>query len=503
MPRGHALGRSLDANVRRLPGPQPAVRARPAAAHLPQRRASPPPSPAAAARRARAARAHAADRADARSTATSWPRRCPTSSATLRPRRWSGGCSRAARATRCTPRSCWPPGWTAAAAAPQSLRDAFLLRIERLSTDAQTVARAIAVGRELERATGRRADRDRRRTSWPWRCARRLAEQILLTGAGRVLRFRHELLREVLYDDLLPGERSELHLALAACSRSGRRARPDDGRLERAATIAGHYAAAGDQPAALRATVRAALAAAGGACATARRPISPSARSSCGRGSPVADRPEAIDHVELLCSRPRACTESAATAARARVLLQSALRELDPDRRSAPLRLRTGASGPDAVGAEPRQPRESRPRNGHWRCCPRTSDWPERASLLAWLARTRVLRGPLARRGRRRRAGAGRRGAGRRRPRRERGAEHTGHGPDGARRARRGIARLRRAIEIARDNDDIDELGYAYANLADLLNLRGHTARGAAHVAQEGLAAIAAAGSAAPATGSR
>ena len=32
------------------------------------------------------------------------------------------------------------------AAAPQSLRDAFLLRIERLSADAQTVARAIASG---------------------------------------------------------------------------------------------------------------------------------------------------------------------------------------------------------------------------------------------------------------------------------------------------------------------------------------------------------------------
>ena len=34
--------------------------------------------------------------------------------------------------------------------------------------------------------------------------------------------FRHALLREVVYDDLLPGERGELHLALA---RAWRRAR--------------------------------------------------------------------------------------------------------------------------------------------------------------------------------------------------------------------------------------------------------------------------------------
>ena len=64
-PRGHALGRSLDAHVRRLPGPQPAAGAGDAAADLPHRRAPPPPRAAAAAERARAARAGAADRAGA------------------------------------------------------------------------------------------------------------------------------------------------------------------------------------------------------------------------------------------------------------------------------------------------------------------------------------------------------------------------------------------------------------------------------------------------------
>ena len=51
-----------------------------------------------------------------------------------------------------------------------------------------------------------------------------------------------------------------------------------------------------------------------------------------------------------------------------------------------------------------------------------------------------------------------------------------------------GVACLRRAIQIARENDDVDGLGYAYANLADHLNLRGRTAE-ALEVAQEGLAA--------------
>ena len=40
-----------------------------------------------------------------------------------------------------------------------------------------------------------------------------------------------------------------------------------------------------------------------------------------------------------------------------------------------------------------------------------------------------------------------------------------------------GTARLHHAIEIARANGDMDGLAYAYANLADLLFLRGHSRR--------------------------
>ena len=71
---------------------------------------------------------------------------------------------------------------------------------------------------------------------------------------------RHALLREAVHDDLLPGERAELHRALA---RALEEQATTTGRssAQRAAAIAHHYLAAGDQPAALAAAARAGVAA--------------------------------------------------------------------------------------------------------------------------------------------------------------------------------------------------------------------------------------------------
>ena len=82
-------------------------------------------------------------------------------------------------------------------------------------------------------------------------------EKVLVADGDQALRFRHALLREAVYDDLLPGERGELHHALAVHLEHELAA--DD--LERGAQVAAHYAAAGDQRAALRTTVVAAEAA--------------------------------------------------------------------------------------------------------------------------------------------------------------------------------------------------------------------------------------------------
>jgi tetratricopeptide (TPR) repeat protein len=85
-------------------------------------------------------------------------------------------------------------------------------------------------------------------------------QQVLLPepgGAGYV--FRHALLAEAVYGELLPGERVHLHTALATALEAG----VELGGLpaSRAARLAHHWSAAGDQPRALSASVQAAAAA--------------------------------------------------------------------------------------------------------------------------------------------------------------------------------------------------------------------------------------------------
>ena len=113
--RGPALGRPLDARVPRLSRRVAVPRARARGHHLPAGRAAPPPSAAPAARRARARRPRPPRRAAAAHArgAGRAARRHPRRGAARRTC-WTA-CSRARRATRCSPRSCWRPGRTAAA----------------------------------------------------------------------------------------------------------------------------------------------------------------------------------------------------------------------------------------------------------------------------------------------------------------------------------------------------------------------------------------------------
>jgi ATP/maltotriose-dependent transcriptional regulator MalT len=374
-------------------------------------------------------------------------------------------------------------------AAPQSLRDAFMLRIERLSDNAQAAARAISAGRALDEemiaeVTGIEPD--------PLNVALReaVAEQVLVASDDGRLGFRHALLREAMYDDLLPGERSELHLALAVAYEA-RAALEDDQGLELSSAIAHHYATAGDQPAALRATVQAALAARdlhayGDAADLAERALDLWPRV------PDANELIPLDHVELL-TLAAAAQRVAGDRARAETLLRRALRELDelggpgsdPRRYSALLddlsRIQwTLNRGLEALDTAQRA----------LELLPDEEPTHERASLLAWLARTRFLRG--------------------------RYRESLTEGETalvtalaaGDRRAETevlntlamsqillgsvedGIARMRRAIQIAHEDDDVDGLDTAYSNLADTLNLAGRTDE-ALKTAQAGVAATA------------
>jgi DNA-binding CsgD family transcriptional regulator/tetratricopeptide (TPR) repeat protein len=370
-------------------------------------------------------------------------------------------------------------------AAPQSLRDAFMLRIERLSADAQSAARAIAAGRALDEPTiAEVTGIEHEALHVALREA--VAEQMLVAGEDGRLSFRHALLREAMYDDLLPGERSELHLALARAFERDAGAGGDRG-VELASAIAHHYATAGDQPAALRATVQAALVARevsayGDAADLAERALDLWPRV------PDAEQIVSFDHVELLTIAAVA-HRIAGDNVRAEVLLGRALGELDenadPRRYSALLsrlsRIQWHLNrGLEAVDTSERA----------LSLLPPDEISRQRASLLAWQARMRHLRG--------RYRDALREGdcalsvaleAGDRRSESE-VLNTLGMSQIVLGQIDEGVERLRRAIDIACEDDDVDGLGTAYTNLAETLSLAGRTQEALATV-QEGLAQIA------------
>jgi DNA-binding CsgD family transcriptional regulator/tetratricopeptide (TPR) repeat protein len=141
---------------------------------------------------------------------------------------------------------------------PQSLRDALLLRVEELPDAAQVLLRIAAVaGRTIEHglleAVARLPESE-------------LEEGLRAAVAGYVLvhrsgsmdySFRHALLREAVYEDLLPGERRRLHIDLARALA----AHPELGsaKATTAAELAHHWHAARELREALPASVRAGI----------------------------------------------------------------------------------------------------------------------------------------------------------------------------------------------------------------------------------------------------
>jgi len=138
----------------------------------------------------------------------------------------------------------------AGAQLPWQLADLLLVHLDRLSEDARQVVRVAAVGgrrvtHEMLEAVANLHDG---RLDEALRDA--IDAHILqLTSSGRGYVFRHALLAEAVYDDLLPGERVRLHAAYAAVLA----ARPD----RRAAELARHARASHDLPTAFSASVAA------------------------------------------------------------------------------------------------------------------------------------------------------------------------------------------------------------------------------------------------------
>jgi DNA-binding CsgD family transcriptional regulator len=141
-----------------------------------------------------------------------------------------------------------------AAVLPAGLADLLLARMERLPAAAQQVLRAAAVaGRhvddELVMCASGLAARD-----YEDAVREAVTQQLLVPDGARGLAFRHALLREAIYADLLPGERTRLHALLAELLADERRLSEVAGS---AAELAYHALASHDIPGAFAASVMA------------------------------------------------------------------------------------------------------------------------------------------------------------------------------------------------------------------------------------------------------
>ena len=143
---------------------------------------------------------------------------------------------------------------------PPSLRDVVLARIELLSDNGQHILRVVSAAArwvsdpllatvaglsELDLNAGLREA---------------MGQQLLVVDeSGRGYGFRHELARAAVHDDLLPGERSQLHRSYAEAIEDSVELAGD---LDASSMLAHHWLAAHDLPRALPASVRAGWAAA-------------------------------------------------------------------------------------------------------------------------------------------------------------------------------------------------------------------------------------------------
>jgi DNA-binding CsgD family transcriptional regulator/tetratricopeptide (TPR) repeat protein len=369
-------------------------------------------------------------------------------------------------------------------ATPQSLRDAFMLRLERLSADAGAGARVVAVGSSLDEQTIARVSglsdaalREALREA--------ITDHVLVAGEDGRFSFRHALLREVVYDDLLAGERAAIHLELARALEAAEPADCIEDEAERVAAIATHYASAGDQASALRATVQAAREAGRVHAYAEMADLYQRAHELWGR-VPDATTVAGMDEVDLLEAAARA-TALNGDQRHSAMLANRGLELLDPEQdpvRYARLLGRRGRSRWRLNQAEAAMADLDR-------ALTLLPDEPtrDRARLLSWIARTHSLRGHY----------------------REAVAEGElareiaetmnmpmivgevlntlGMARIALGELEAGEALLREAITLARGQDDVDDLATAYSNLASFLNLSGQT-RAALAVINEGLAEV-------------
>jgi ATP/maltotriose-dependent transcriptional regulator MalT len=369
-------------------------------------------------------------------------------------------------------------------AAPDTLRDALMLRVEQLSDPAQEILRVISVSQRVDHALlaqvsglDERAMRDALREA--------VDTHILVADQDGLYRFRHALLREVVEDDLLPGERVALHLALARALEQ----RVDDrsGAVLKAA-VAHHFAAAAEQPDALTWSVRAATAAEcvyahGEAQALLERALELWDRV------PDAEQRAGVDRVTLL-ARAGDASGALGHPGRQLALFESALEELGPD--ADPHRAAKVLTQIARAQRSLNRPKSSIATLERALELVEAADGPTgdaRARLLAGLARGRMLDGRFgdgvetARKALEATIEAGMRWQ-------EGHARNTlGFCLAMTGEVEAGAEQLREAIRIAREREDLPDLADAYVNYSDMLHVLGRSDEARA-VAAEGREAV-------------
>jgi DNA-binding CsgD family transcriptional regulator len=187
---------------------------------------------------------------------------------------------------------------------PTGLADLLLGRIERLSPNAQAIVRLASVAGRRVQHTLLQAVSDLSPVDLDAALREAVQHHVLLVNdRDGLYGFRHALLREAVYGDLLPGERVRMHGAYAKQIAAG------EDRRGSAAALAYHSLQSNDLASALTASVRAADEAAGiGAPAEALRHVEQALK--LWDAVPAAERPPGINEAGLL----RQASYQAATA---------------------------------------------------------------------------------------------------------------------------------------------------------------------------------------------
>jgi DNA-binding CsgD family transcriptional regulator len=133
---------------------------------------------------------------------------------------------------------------------PEDLAELLLVRLESLDDSAVTVVRAAAVAGRRVSHTALSAVVDLEPGELDSAVRDAVEGHVLVPSGDDFYQFRHALLAEAVYDDLLPGERTSLHAAYAQALKDGR-------ATGTAAELARHARLAKDYATALTASLRA------------------------------------------------------------------------------------------------------------------------------------------------------------------------------------------------------------------------------------------------------